>query len=84
MEGEKKFRVETPKGYLMVEAKGVTDEYPGVYISFSEDGSEYDASQMITCVEYLTGDDEIATETYPKDSEEPNHIIIYEDGRDKM
>lgn len=79
----KKFKVKTPTGYLMVEAKGVEDEYPGVYISFSKDGKEYDVSNMIACVEYLTGDDEIATETYVDGEEQPNHIVVWNDGRDK-
>ena len=79
-----RFRVKTPKGYLMVEAKGVEEEYPGVFISFSEDGKTYDVSNMIACVEYLTGDDEISTETYVKDMEEPNHMIVWEDGRDRL
>ena len=81
---EQKFKVQTPIGYLMVEAKGAKDEYPGVFISFSEDGNEYDLSQMIACVEYDTGSEEIKTECYRKDYDEPNNIIRYEDGIDLM
>ena len=78
----KKFRVKTPAGYLMVEAKGTYGEYPGVFISFSKDGKEYDVSSMIACVEYITGDDEIHTETYVKDKENPVDIREWESGRD--
>lgn len=78
----KKFRVKTPAGYLMVEAKGAYDEYPGVYISFSKNGKEYDAGNMIACVEYITGENEIRTETYVKDREDPVDIREWETGRD--
>ena len=81
---KQKFKVKTPIGYLMVEAKGVEDEYPGVFISFSKDGKKYDVSQIIACVEYDTCSEEIKTECYRKDFEEPNNIICYEDGRDLM
>lgn len=81
---EQKFKVKTPIGYLMVEAKGVEDEYPGIFISFSKDGNKYDVSQIIACVEYDTCSEEIKTECYRKDFEEPNNIICYEDGRDLM
>ena len=79
---ETKFRVKTPKGYLMVEEKGIESEYPGVYISFSPDGKKHDVSQMIACVEYITGEDEIHTETYVKDREDPVDIREWETGRD--
>ena len=79
-----RFKVKTPIGYLMVEAKGAEDEYPGVFISFSEDGNNYDVNQMIACVEYITGENEIVTENYHRDYDEPTHIIVWEDGRDKL
>lgn len=78
-----KFKVKTPVGYIMVEAKGAEDEYPGVYISFSEDGERYDVSNMIACVEFVTDDNEITTETYQYGEENPNHIVVWDDGRDK-
>lgn len=81
-----RFKVETPMGFLMVEEKGTVDEYPGVYISFSKDGKEFDANQMnmnmIACVEYITGGHEIHTETYIKDREDPVDIREWETGRD--
>jgi hypothetical protein len=77
-----KFKVKTPIGYLMVEAKGTEDEYPGVFISFSKDGENYDVNNIIACIEYDSCSEEIKTETYRKDFEEPNNIICYEDGRD--
>lgn len=79
-----KFKVKIPNGYLMVEEKGTENEYPGVFISFSKDGKEFDTNNIIACVEYDTFSEEIKTETYRKDFEEPNHIICYEDGRDLM
>lgn len=79
-----KFKVKIPNGYLMVEEKGVENEYPGVFISFSKDGKEFDTSGMIACVEYDTSSEEIKTETYRQDFEEPNYIICYEDGRNLM
>lgn len=76
-----RFKVKIPNGYLMVEEKGVENEYPGVIISFSQDGKELDANNIIACVEYDSSSEEIKTETYRKDFEEPNYIISYEDGR---
>ena len=76
------FKVETPMGFLMVEEKGVFNEYPGVFISFSKDGKAYDVSQMIACVEYITGEHEIHTETYIKEREDPVDIREWETGRD--
>lgn len=78
---EKKFTVKIPNGYLMVEAKGTENEYPGVFISFSKDGKEYDVSNIIACVEYDTCHNEIKTETYAKGIEEPTGITCWEDGR---
>lgn len=77
-----KFKVKTPIGYLMVEEKGAEDEYPGVFVSFSKDGQNFDVSQMIACVEYDSCSEEIRTEVYRKDYDEPNHIIRHEDGYD--
>lgn len=79
-----KFKVKIPNGYLMVEEKGAEDEYPGVFISFSEDGKEFDVSKIIACVEYDNPANEIKTETYSKDNDEPNNIICYKDGRNLM
>lgn len=77
-----KFRVKTPVGYLMVEEKGAENEYPGVFVSFSGDGKEYDVSEIIACVEYDTGSGEIKTETYVKDEEQPVDILEWKEGRD--
>lgn len=79
-----KFKVKIPNGYLMVEEKGAEDEYPGVFISFSEDGEEFDVSKIIACVEYCNVDKEIKTETYSEGNNEPNNIICYKDGRNLM
>ena len=79
-----KFKVKIPNGYLMIEEKGTETEYPGVFISFSKDGTEYDVNNIIACVEYDTFAEEIKTETYRKDFEEPNNIICWEDGRDMI
>jgi hypothetical protein len=78
-----KFKVKMPNGYLMVEAKGVENEYPGVYVSFSSNGENNDVSKIIACVEYDSCTGEILTETYTKGEENPNHIIVHDDGRDK-
>lgn len=79
-----KFKVKIPNGYLMVEEKGTESEYPGVIISFSEDGKSFDISNMIACVEYDTCSEEIKTETYREGYEEPNNIICYADGRNMI
>lgn len=75
-----KFKVKIPGGYLMVEAKGTETEYPGVFISYSKDGKEYDASKIIACVEFDSCAEEIRTETYREGIDEPNNIICYESG----
>lgn len=84
MEENKKFKVKTPVGYLVVEAKGTEDEYPGVFVGFSEDGEKLDVSQMVACVEFDSCAEEIRTEVYKEGYEEPNNIIRYEDGVDLM
>ncbi len=68
----------------MIEEKGCESEYPGVFISFSKDGKEYDVSNIIACVEYDTFTEEIKTETYSRNFDEPNNIICWEDGRDMI
>lgn len=79
-----RFKVKIPGGYLMVEEKGSENEYPGVFISFSSDGKEYDTDGIVACVEYDSCSEEIKTETYMKDYDEPNNIICYEDGRNML
>lgn len=74
-----KFQVKIPKGYLIVTAKGSENEYPGVYIRFSPNGT--DESDMVACVEYDTCAEEIRTATCQKGYEEPIGITVYEDGR---
>lgn len=73
-----------PNGYLMVEEKGTESEYPGVFVSFSKDGKPFDISNMIACVEYDSCSEEIKTETYQEGYEEPNNIISYADGRNRI
>lgn len=79
-----KFRVKIPGGWLLVEEKGAYGEYPGVFISFSQDGKSANPEGIIACVEYDTCSEEIITESYAKESEEPVSLIVYEDGRDKL
>lgn len=74
MNETKRFAVKTPLGYIMVEAKGTEDEYPGVYISLSKDGNKLNADDIIACVEYDTLTKEIKTETYEHGVEEPVNI----------
>lgn len=81
---DENFKVKIPGGYLVVEEKGSEDEYPGVFISFLKDGKKLNSSDIIACVEYDSLTNEIKTETYRKDSDEPNNIVCYEDGRNIM
>lgn len=74
------FKVKIPDGYLIVEEKGAYDDYPGVFVSLCRDGEEF--HELIACVEYDSVAEEIKTETYTKDEDEPNHIICFEDGTD--
>ena len=80
----KKIKVRIPNGYLMIEAEGIEAEYPGVYVSYSKDGKNYDTSKPIACIEYDTHTGEILTETYAMGRNNPCHIITYENGRDKI
>lgn len=73
------FKVKIPRGNLIVTAKGSENEYPGVYIKFSPNGTN--ESDMVACVEYDTCAEEIRTETYQKGYEEPEGITVYENGR---
>ena len=77
------FKIKTPIGYFIVEEKGVELEYPGVWISFSKDGKKYN-DELIACVEYDTFNEEIKTECYEKNREDPISIVRYEDGVDLM
>lgn len=79
-----KMKIRIPTGYLIVEEKGVEDEYPGVFISFSKDGVTYSDNNAIATVEVDTPTGEIQTVTYIQNEEEPNHIIDYRTGRDKV
>lgn len=72
-----KFSVKTPVGYLMVEEKGAENEYPGVYISFSKDGKQYDVGQMIACVEYDNYTLQIETDSYRENEDTPIEIVPY-------
>ena len=70
-----RFRVKIPGGFLMVEEKGVENEYPGVYISYSKHGREYDVNNIVACVEYDTCAEVIKTEAYKKEKEDPVEIV---------
>ncbi len=76
-------KIKVPTGYIIIEQKGVEEEYPGCYISFSKDGSTSD--DMVACVEYDTTKDDgsILIETYIVEQDEPNHIIDWQTGNDK-
>ena len=73
-------RVKIPTGYLMIEAKGTETDFPGVYVSFSEDGESPDLNNLIACVEYDTVDNKIKTETYCEYKDEPVAITHYDSG----
>ena len=73
-------RVKIPTGYLMIEAKGTETDFPGVYVSFSEDGKAPDLNNLIACVEYDTVDNKIKTETYCEYKDEPVAITHYDSG----
>ena len=77
-------KIKIPTGYLMVEAKGIETEYPGVFVSFSESGKETGTlpDDLIACVEFDTFNKEIRTSTYKNSQDEPTHIIRHEDGTD--
>lgn len=75
-------KVKLPNGYLMVETKGTVDDYPGVYISYSENRPCSNLDNIIACVEYDTCMEEIKTETYQKDVAEPKIILCWADGRE--
>ena len=77
-------KIKVPTGYLIVEEKGAENEYPGVFISFSEDGTHYADTSAIATVEVDTQTNKIQTVTYTKNQEEPNHIIDYLTGNDKL
>ncbi len=77
-------RIKVPTGYIIVEEKGVEEEYPGCYISFSKNGSTSD--DMVACVEYDTtrNDGSLLVETYNTAQDEPNHIIDWKTGDDRL
>lgn len=78
-------KIRIPTGYIIIEEKGAEEEYPGCYISFSKD-MDSSHSNMIACVEYDTtmNDGTIFTETYDTDHDEPNHIINWQTGADRL
>ena len=77
-ESENQFIVETPMGYLMVEKKGDKEKYPGVYIRFSKDGTEFDVDNIISCVEYDSAKDCIQTCAYTKNQDWPDNICVFD------
>ena len=79
-----KFMVKTPIGCLVVEEKGAENEYPGVFISLLKNGGEFGNDKIVACVEFDTCSEEIKTEVYCEEYEEPTHIIVFEDGRDML
>jgi hypothetical protein len=72
-----KFKVKTPVGYLMIEQKGTENEYPGVYISFSNEGKEADIGNVVACVEYDNNSKKLMTTTYQKEVDEPSNITLW-------
>lgn len=78
------FKIKIPGGYLLIEEKGAEYEYPGVWISFLKDGAGPHCDNLIACVEYDTSDEEIRTECYSADFDEPCYIISFPDGQDVM
>lgn len=77
MDETKSFAVKTPLGYIIVEAKGTEEDYPGVYVSFSKDGSVPSPDGIIACVEYDTITEEIKTVDYTHGIKEPVHITAW-------
>ena len=77
-------KIKIPTGYIIVEQKGAEGEYPGCYIRFSKDGTISD--DMVACVEYDTTRDDgsILVETYTTEQDEPNHIINWQTGDDRL
>lgn len=71
-------KVQTPAGVIIAEAKGALNEYPGVWIY----KNDRDADNMLAAVEYSTPDKKFLIEGYCKDSEEPQVILDYENGKD--
>lgn len=71
-----KFHVKIPNGELIVEAKGVTEEYPGVFISYDATGDET-TSLLLACVEHDTVTNAIKTTTYDSIHDEPIGIFDF-------
>lgn len=67
------FKVDTPKGQLVVTASKPTDDpndYPGVFISLGKN-----LNGLLVCTEYDSAKDCLQTCVYQKDQEEPVDII---------
>ena len=68
--------VETPDGDIVVEAKGATEEYPGVYVTTVKDGCE---EQIATC-EYDTLQNRFQVASYAYGKDAPSAIYLPEEG----
>lgn len=71
--------VKIPTGFIVVEAKG-TGDYPGVYVSFSKDGTEVYAEDMLSCTEYDEVKHKLMTRSYNDVNEEPIAIVYHAQG----
>lgn len=72
---KKRFKVETPLGTIIVEAKGTLDEYPGVWVSFLHNGADVD--DLVACIEHDSKEDHIQTVLYEADRDEPTQIVKF-------
>ena len=70
-------KVEVPDGYLIVQAKGAIDEYPGVCVFHSADGV-VDLDRIVACVEYGTCCKEVLAELYVRDGKDPAAKIYWD------
>lgn len=74
--GTRSFKVDTPKGQLVVTASKPTDnpnDYPGVFISLGKN-----LNGLLVCTEYNSAKDCLQTCVYQKDQEEPVDIIEHQ------
>ena len=79
-------KIKIPTGYIIIEAKGSEDNYPGCNVCFSKDGETVNTFDEIACVEYDTTADDgsITVATYKPEEDDPSHIINYQTGKDKI
>ena len=75
-------KVQIPGGWLIAETKGALDEYPGIFVTFMPDDENDIVSDLVACVEYVTGEDALRTEVYCSLHDNPVSIINYKDGEE--